>query len=350
MKIPLAFAALILAVIFVEAGSHQLLQTMLQACRGGDLVQMDPDPFCRNFSKYEDTRTIPPPRPAACKPGTRYDVILVGSSVTQTGWVERLNDDGLSVCRTGLRFFERHGWNVFKEVEQSYPTAGDRPTILLFADLTERSGRRWDTMFVESENAYTLWPESQKKFEFSVVKLVNYIMEKRKLATPGQPRAEEVELENGGRLFYRADLNGAPAPEANEEGRRTLAERIKRVSERAREKNFILAIAALPTGPQMYEKQLLKAGALSEPYKRTNLKMLESAAQEAGVPFLNGEEALQAPTQTELEQGNWLWWRDDTHANERGNRSIAVAVKEFLTEILEKNPQTNLSEDHVSDV
>lgn len=328
MKIPLTFTALILTVVLVEAGSHQLLDTMRQACSGGDLIQMDPDPFCRNFSKYEDTRTIPRPRPAACKPGHTYDVVLVGSSVTQTGWVEEMKDEGLSICRTGLRFFERHGWNVFKEVEQTYPAAPGKPSILLFADLTERNGRRWDTMFVESENAYTLWPEPQKKFEFSVVKLMHYLFEKRK--NTDLSRVQEAVLENDARLFYRVDLKGAPAPEENEAGLQALAERIQRIRDRARQNNFILAITAMPTGPQMHEQQLLKAGLLPEPYKRTNLHALEKAAHEAGVPFLDLEKALQAPQQVEIEKGRSLWWRDDTHVNEQGNRLLAAAVKNFI--------------------
>jgi hypothetical protein len=298
---------------------------------------MDSDFFNRNLKKYatdaprsDKYKSIKYRSYEEVGKDGPYDIIVVGSSVGNTGWVEMLRSDfGLKICN--LTYGREVGKNGFiKAINAHDKINGDRPAILLYVQLTERNGYRLPHPLYNIQDYHEEEKKEPFKMKIPTVKLSNYIRQKRK--------AKNVKiLEIGGReeLFYVPDLAGLKMEiQYTSDEYSKISQRCKYYQEIAAEKNWTFAFIAFPTKPQQYEWLLAGDHEAYAGSARTNLRTLESIFKENNVPFLNLEDKLD-PIAKEIysETGKLLWARADTHMLDFGSKYVAEIVKVFIDEI-----------------
>ncbi len=100
----------------------------------------------------------------------------------------------------------------------------------------------------------------------------------------------------------------------------------------ARARGFSLAVVVVPSKEEIYGWALDGGSPWStRPSPGAFTAVLRHLAAGAGLPFLDLEPDLRAAARASFEaSGELLWWRDDTHWNERGHGVVARLVFERL--------------------
>jgi len=100
-RAPKALLIAVLIALLLEGVFHLTLMYVEWLYERGDMIAMDTDFFCRNYSKYaqkgplRDKKYYPVEYSSWEEMGEAgpYDVVVFGSSVGNSGWVEMLNID-----------------------------------------------------------------------------------------------------------------------------------------------------------------------------------------------------------------------------------------------------------------
>jgi hypothetical protein len=341
-KFPIAAIGAILIIFIVEISSWKILQKAENSCAGGDLIKMDKDLFCRNLKdfscgdririkyrskQYNSWREIGREGP--------YDVIVIGTSVGSMGWVEMLRlDYQFKICNLTNPKFRGQFPGVFVDIISNYEVVnGKRKAILVYVDMTERSGRNFKVNYDISHLLKTYKkPQSEikKKIDFPSNKLVTYIKQKNK-----SDGVVIMNIHGKDELFYPPDLIGLNMHISYSKNDYTKLERqLKQAKEIANQTGLQFAIITFPTKPQQYEWLINENIGSDKKSKRENLNVIKKVAQNSNIPILDMEEELSILAKDLYQKkGEMLWPRDETHVNEKGARFYAEIIKKFLNNL-----------------
>lgn len=349
-KFPKATILTVLSIFLIELFCFGLLHTFSKF-KENDLIMLDSDPFCRNFSQYAPK----PPTDQQKFIGTHaktinefskrgpHDVIVFGSSVTGTGWVEMLRlKHGLKIdLLSSIPFFLTQPFPVltFGRIIGNYEKLnGHKKSIILYGDIVERDHQlRFNGNCIEelevgmSEKETPINPIDN--FKFPSRKLLEFFLTKNNAGTSSFVKV--IPINGNKELFYVPDINGLYKKISyNTPQYLKICQWLLALKSAAQEKGCVFAIVIFPTKPQIYEWLLNETLHQNTVSKRASLKILEKAAIENDIPFLNLEEQL-APISKDLfaKNGTLLWKRCDTHMNDIGNHYTSLAIKEFIEEI-----------------
>lgn len=344
-KFPKAAAAAFLVIMLLEGSAWFVLSVIKQNCAERDLIRMDSDFLCRNLKKYktdvyersEKYRPISYNSFEEIGASAPYDVIVCGTSVGNTGWVEMLRlDHGIKICSTTGLFLEDVNNAFIKTISNYNKINSNNKSILLYVDLTERSGREFKIENNIKGKIKALQNEKSKKNEgikTPIKTLIEYSNYKKQLAK--NSGVEIININGEEELFYIPDLEGLSMNiQYDSDKYLKLSAQFSDFKDIAAEKGCIFAIAAFPTKSQQYEYILIGNKKLNTVSKRENLNILKKMAIRNNIPFLDLEEKL-TPIAKDVysKTGNLLWYKGDTHMNELGSRYTAVIIKEFIEEI-----------------
>ncbi|MBU0502977.1 MAG: hypothetical protein ABH882_04995 [Candidatus Omnitrophota bacterium] len=342
-RLPKAATLAVFLIFLLELGSLGLLH-IFKSCRmgEGDLFIAESifrhlklnglavnTPFDKryNFQMYSSVKEMARHGP--------YDIIVFGSSVGETGWVEMLKlDYGFKICKSVLN------------APADYPLANSIPliadytqinknkkAILLWADLTERKTRDFKNLgdLEEGIRAYrNAIFDFHKLLRTPMTKLFYYLG--YQFENIYNPLIKVINIGPRDELFYLPDLEGLYREvkfSHNEYLKLTWA--LKRIQEVAANNNCVLAMAAFPTKPQQYEWLINKSINSATVSMRVNLKTLQRAAEENNIPFLDLEAKLDPIARNiYLKENKLLWNRADSHMNQLGNRYTAQIIKSFI--------------------
>jgi len=342
----------------LEISSYFLLRSFEAAGRGGELIHLDSDLFNRNLRKYAEYKGGPfrsKDRPDSFKTlwhNGPYNVIVFGSSVAHTGWVEILNsNEGIKSVNLLPKFFPFTGLDrSLSSILRAHKgqIRQEPKTILLYADITERRGRA-GRIKQYSAAALLDQPDYEKRIptapeklpQLNSAKVFRYLIEKYKLRSKGNGVAL-IDIRGRTELFYGNDLKGLSMNVAySEKEYLRLAEFLKDCKRLVAESGFVFAIAVFPTKAQQYEWLLPENQEDGKKSPRTNLNILKKAALENDIPFIDVEEMLDPFARKHFaETGTLLWNRADTHINRIGNQYTAQVMKSFILKITENNNAT----------
>ena len=134
----------------------------------------------------------------------------------------------------------------------------------------------------------------------------------------------------GPMLFYRENLRMLPllTPEANAG---PIVQTVARVATRLKEQNIALLVLLVPEKEQIHRRALPEEDQQDLACGVELLGQIESGLEAAGVPVVNLMPVFQAATQ----QGQLLYWRDDTHWNDAGIRLAAEELWRRIEPMLE---------------
>lgn len=90
----------------------------------------------------------------------------------------------------------------------------------------------------------------------------------------------------------------------------------------------------IPTKYRVY-KDFIKGRILPEP--AAGFKALEAYYQPRAIPVIDLTAILRKAARNELSDGQYLYWRDDTHWNGNGIRVVAPEVKSCLMDRIERD-------------
>lgn len=345
-RLPRAVTLAVLIIFLIEMGSAVLLHIFKSRCMGeGDLFIAEgilshlklngpsvniPYNNKYNFKMYGSVREMARHGP--------YDIIVFGSSVGETGWVEMLRIDyGFNICKSVLSSGFDHPMANIISLICYYPEINkNRPAILLWADLTERNTRnfknlgdlpndiaRYGRVFFEFREV--LRTPATRLFYYLGYQIENIYHPLVKIINIG-PRDE---------LFYMPDLDGLYRQVSFNPGEYAkLSRDLKYYQKLAAKNGCILAMAAFPNKPQQYEWLINMSLGSDRISERVNLRILEKAARENNIPFLNLEAELDKITRNVYRQeGRLLWNRAESHMNQLGTRYCAEIIKSFIEDI-----------------
>ena len=336
-KISTAGFFAIIVILIVEIESFGLLKISEFFCRGGELIKMDTDFLCKNLCDYKEkplSKEYEPLRAKSwdeIKKAGPYDVIVFGSSVGATGWVEMLRRNyklkvcNMSVHRKSPGRLPEELANIIYNYEK---INGNKKAILIYSDLTKRfiDYRMWNKLELTAEKEKEL--HSLKKIEFHPFsrKLFDLIKTKNKNGT------REILIGEKKELFYIEDLRSLsvniPYSKSNYLKVNKLFKDYQSILD---SKGHRLAIITFPTKAQMYEWLLEKPSPDSYPV-RASLNFLKNISKTNHIPLLDMEEKL-TPHATHLFQtkNQLLWPRAGTHINELGAKLSSQIIYDFLS-------------------
>lgn len=329
-----------ICVLIIELLASFLMAQFKKTGQGGDLIRMDHDLFNRNLSIYATPKTDKKKRlrqPASLEEMLRnapYDTIVFGTSVISTGWVDMLQSE------YSLKSVDTSRHNIVRpdlvqgllDLVLAYPARDShQPAILLYGDITERSGHHRKIKRYDLSTFSSFQKKQSKRLSFlPSEKVFNYISQKSKAK-----RVKIVSLNGQDELFHGADVEGLKKDVVYSESELLkLTKFLERCKKLSAEHGFLFAIAAFPTKAQQYEWLLIENGILDSKSNRTNLNVLRRAANANGIPFIDIEEILDPIARDYYEKnGKLFWYRDDTHFNAEGNKHTARIIAEFLQSI-----------------
>lgn len=353
-KLPKAAILTVIGILLIEATCAGLLQ-VFSRFNENDLIRMDSDPFCRTFSKYAPeaprhkmsfTRANAQNVKEFIKRGP-YDVIVFGSSVTGAGWVEMLRTKfGLKIgALSSIPFFVSSPYPVracARIIGNYEKLNGDKKAILLYGDILERYhqvGFNGNCIQAFERGISEKEPSAAPVNNISMPsrKTLEYFLTKNNFGTSSSVKI--IAINGKEELFYVPDINGLYGNISyNASQYKKICEWLAVLRNSAAKKGCVFAIVIFPTKPQIYEwlvNETLHRNIVS---KRVSLRILEKAAIENNIPFLDLEEKL-GPIARDLfaKNGEFLWKKCDTHMNDIGNRYTALVIKEFIKEIEKKH-------------
>ena len=347
-KLPRAAAIAVAVILCFEIGSWVLLQCLKPPAIDNDLigfrgffvkpltgisqdVPSDPRYACRKYKTVNDMAKHGP-----------YDVIVIGSSVAETGWVDMLRLDygyaiGVSVLEAGFN----HPLAKFIPVISDYPKINNnRKAVFLWVDLAERDSKNYKNMGDLSKELrdYGQRAISLQKLLVLPSKNLAFYFE-HQIESMYKPLVKTITIDGRDELFYMPDVNGLNKKvEFSQTDRLKLSHALKSYKDAVAARGCVFAMAAFPTKPQQYEWLINREEGSNIIGRRDNLKALEMAAKENNIPFLDLENELGPIARKMYAQDKQLLWnRAQSHMNAISNRHVAQIMKSFLEKIqLEK--------------
>lgn len=332
----------VLVIACLEAGAWLFLSFEKNRYReGGDLILLS-DELLKRASAVS-SEDMPTDRRYIIKGYTSlpemaknapYDVIVAGSSMAEMGWVTMLRADyGIKSATSLLDGVEDGLFGKMVPVIENYTRInGKHRAVLLFCDLTERDNRSYSNLgggspFTEYRRR-TL--DLRKYFDTPVNRLIYYLG--RRAENAMLPLARKIVCGDSEEWFYLPDLRGLEQSRPfSEKERARLIAAVRAYRDEARKKGCELAVVAFPTKPQQYEWLINSWLGACRVSPRHNLRELERACRENGVPFLDLEARLD-PIARRLyaTSGKLLWDKTWTHMNGLANRYTAKIIRDFL--------------------
>ncbi len=336
---PKAAGLAVLLILGAEFGAYMVLKKIVQGCAGGNLLCYDKDLFCRNYQRFA---TDPPRNTAynspvykswqAIKEHGPYDVIVFGSSVSTTGWVEMLKKDyKLRVCNLSVYYSDGWAliWDVPRILEYYEKINGHNRALILYADIMVSDSRDFGKSVLLPRTAQLKAPIDFSGWHFSspLQTLIKYLY-----CRSQRSAAQILQFYKEEELVHADDLTGLK--------RRYfysftdfsfLSQRLADYKRQVEAKGCRLAIVAFPTKVQIYEWLLLEKGIVSEASPRENTQFFSKAAQVNDIPFLDLEKELSPGVREAYKENKTSFWsRGDTHMNETGNRYTAEIIHRFI--------------------
>lgn len=303
--------------------------------QGGGLIKTDPDILCRHYSKYAENIELPKeynrksPLP---DPKKSYDLIVLGTSVTLTGWVQRLAVDyDLKVAYIRGRYPD-----VFiKLLNIYYSQTNKKKTMVFYADIYERRLYKMRTVKDIEKSIANFSGKSGTKYKTYSTKLAEYLL--MKAHTQVSPQVTIVKVHNKDELFYTRDMEGLSSSSSlnnySENLYSVLSDNIGKFKEIMQQNNFDLHFVMFPTKAQQYEYILRQANAITGKTSRSHTETIQKVLDTHKINYLALEKPLRPFAKQNLEEGNLLWWRADTHVNNRGDKIIAKIIAEYIQKI-----------------
>lgn len=337
----------------VQANAAQ--SVTVPAKTGGGLTQMVPIPgiaaryeeFHPAYVEYRDADGYcNSPLP----PGAHYSVVMIGDSFMLSLGTQNVAQALAAIGGIQVYNHARYGAGPFQELRKFIVTPKfDPPPRLVIWNLSARElgaplferqpvDHWFDYTRAFVESGQKARPSGPIRWEILAPSVLRKAMPNTSLLAyygrgswariklgllKGWPR-DVLGVEDprfGPMLFYRENLRMLPllTPEANAG---PIVQTVTRVATRLKEQNIALLVLLVPEKEQIHRRALPEADQPGLACGVELLGQIESGLEAAGVPVVNLMPVFQAATQ----QGQLLYWRDDTHWNDAG---IHLAAEEL---------------------